>query len=123
MSNDRMFSRLVLIITSVISMGLFTSCGDSERSKHRSDNTKKLPALVGPEEIISLYKNKCMQCHGNELQGVMGPKSNLQKIGSRLAKEKIARKIQNGGELMPAQAGRLTKMEIEKIAAWLASKN
>lgn len=116
-----MFKLCMLIMVGVTLIGLFISCRGRESSKHHADRIKKTTALEGPEEVISLYKNNCMQCHGNEMQGLMGPKSNLHKIGNRLTKEEIAHKIQHGGKLMPAQSDRLHKMEIDEIATWLAN--
>lgn len=121
--NNHMRHR-VSLIAGIALLGLWlASCGSSRdgANSHGNSSNKSNP-LNGPEGIISLYKNHCMQCHGNEMQGMMGPQSNLQKVGSRLKKDQIRNTIQNGGKLMPAQGGRLNKEDIDKIADWLASK-
>lgn len=120
MPQRRMFTRFIPIVAGIALLGLLAGCGGGAESS--SGNAKKSAALEGPEEVVTLYKNNCMQCHGNEMQGMMGPESNLQKIGSKLTKEEIANTIENGGKLMPAQGGRLEKEEIDKIADWLANK-
>lgn len=124
MPQCRTFTRFIPIVAGIALLGLLAGCGGEANSSNESSsgNAKKSAALEGPEEVVTLYKNNCMQCHGNEMQGMMGPESNLQKIGSKLTKEEIANTIENGGKLMPAQGGRLEKEEIEKIADWLASK-
>ncbi|MCY7485089.1 MULTISPECIES: c-type cytochrome [Paenibacillus] len=124
MPKRRMYTRFMPIIAGIALLGLLAGCGGgaSGGNESSSGNAKESAALEGPEEVVTLYKNNCMQCHGTEMQGMMGPESNLQKIGSKLTKDEIANTIENGGKLMPAQGGRLEKEEIDKIADWLASK-
>lgn len=67
-----------------------------------------------------VYKANCLACHGDQLQGIVGP--NLQKIGSRLSKEQILKQITEGGSDMPSFGGALKKDEVEALAAWLAAR-
>ncbi|GAC42219.1 c-type cytochrome [Paenibacillus popilliae] len=90
---------------------LLTACGGSSSAS----------TLAGPEEAVAVYKQRCMQCHGNELQGLMGPESNLQQVGERLSKEAIVNTIKNGGNRMPAQRN-IDPDDIDRVAEWLASK-
>lgn len=124
MPKRRMYIRFMSFIAGIALLGLLAGCsgGAKDSNESSSGNATKSTALEGPEEVVTLYKNNCMQCHGNEMQGMMGPESNLQKIGSKLTKDEIANAIENGGKLMPAQGGRLEKEDIDKIADWLASK-
>lgn len=78
--------------------------------------------ITGPTDVVVLYKQNCMQCHGNALEGRMGAASNLQTVGVRLTKANISERVKSGGVNMPTFAKRLTKKQIEKIATWLASK-
>ncbi|MFS0726129.1 c-type cytochrome [Paenibacillus sp. 1P07SE] len=78
--------------------------------------------LSGPSETVQLYRNRCLNCHGTELQGRMGDQSNLQKVGQRLSKEQITARITSGGSLMPPFEDTLTAEEIEQLADWLAAK-
>ena len=107
---------LFIIVGLIVASILFASYKASENSRQHST------VLEGPKEVITLYQNNCMQCHGNELQGQMGPESNLQRIGSRHTKEEIVNKIQNGGKRMPPLRGQLNNNEIDKMAHWLANK-
>ncbi|WP_374018374.1 cytochrome c [Paenibacillus thiaminolyticus] len=90
---------------------LLAACGGSSSSS----------TLEGPEEAVAIYKQRCMQCHGDQLQGLMGPESNLQKVGERLSKEDIVNVINNGGNRMPAQRN-IAPEDIDKVAEWLAGK-
>ena len=76
--------------------------------------------LEGPEDAVAVFKQRCMQCHGTELQGMMGPESNLQKIGAQLTKEQIISVIHNGGKRMPAING-ISDEEADKVADWLST--
>ncbi len=67
----------------------------------------------------TLYKSNCLSCHGDQLQGGMGPE--LDKVGSSLSKEKIYNKILNGGGGMPKFEGRLSEDEMVTLTNWLAS--
>ncbi|MFL1675398.1 c-type cytochrome [Paenibacillus dendritiformis] len=90
---------------------LLAACGGSSSAS----------TLEGPEEAVAVYKQRCMQCHGDALQGLMGPESNLQKVGERLSKEDIVNTINNGGSRMPAQRN-IDPDDIDKVAEWLAGK-
>ncbi|MFC3771730.1 c-type cytochrome [Paenibacillus sp. GCM10012303] len=70
--------------------------------------------------IPTVYKQNCMSCHGNQLQGRVGP--NLQTVGSRLTEEKLIQLINDGKGGMPAYGKRLSEDDIASIAAWLAEQ-
>jgi cytochrome c551 len=74
------------------------------------------------EQVQSLYKQNCLSCHGNALEGRVGPKTNLQKVGGHLAKDQIAKQISGGGNGMPGFGSKLKPEEVEALADWLASK-
>ncbi|WP_240419452.1 c-type cytochrome [Paenibacillus periandrae] len=67
-----------------------------------------------------LYKANCISCHGDKLEGTLGP--NLQQVGPRLSKEQIAAKVQNGGGSMPAFKGKLKDADVESLVEWLSIK-
>lgn len=78
------------------------------------------PAFVKAQELFTT--NKCISCHGVDLAGKVGPKTNLQKVGSRLSSEQIANKIKNGGGGMPVYKTTISEEEIGLLAEWLNSK-
>ncbi|MCR8632563.1 cytochrome c [Paenibacillus sp. N5-1-1-5] len=67
-----------------------------------------------------LFKDNCMACHGDQLQGGAGP--NISKVGERRTKEELIAKIQNGGKVMPSFKDAIKPEEVEALAAWLATK-
>lgn len=75
-----------------------------------------------PAEIAALYKARCLNCHGSELQGRVGANTNLQRVGSRMSAAEIAAQIEHGEGVMPGFADSLTKGEIQGLADWLAGK-
>lgn len=66
------------------------------------------------------YRQNCISCHGNELQGRSGP--SLKTVGSRLTEEQLAELIQDGKGGMPAYGKRLSEEEISSLAVWLSEK-
>jgi len=74
-----------------------------------------------PADVAATYKANCIQCHGTELQGRVGPPTNLQQIGARMTAADIAAVIEEGKRPMPAFKETLTEDEITKLAEWLAS--
>lgn len=65
-----------------------------------------------------LYNQKCMNCHGKNLEGAFGPE--LAHIGAELSKEDIERIILEGQGQMPK--GLLKGEQASAVAEWLANK-
>ncbi|RXZ80560.1 cytochrome c [Paenibacillaceae bacterium] len=79
--------------------------------------------LDGPKDIMEVYRATCLNCHGTDLQGLVGPSSDLRNVGKRLTAAQIERQIMEGGEIiMPAYKDKLSKDEIDGLVDWLASK-
>ncbi|WP_246239485.1 c-type cytochrome [Paenibacillus anseongensis] len=78
------------------------------------------PAFVKAQELFTA--NKCISCHGVDLAGRAGAKTNLQKVGSQMTKEQIASQIKNGGGGMPAYSTKLSEEEVGQLSDWLSSK-
>ncbi|MFD3447702.1 cytochrome c550 [Microbacteriaceae bacterium 4G12] len=76
---------------------------------------KKTQAASKPEDIV---KQTCTSCHGEQLQGGIGP--NLQSIGAKLQKDDIKNVIVNGKGNMPP--GLLPADQASKVADWLSQK-
>ena len=112
-------ARLTSIAATLIILLLIASaCGGNSMAGSK----EKSESLKGPEDAVAVYKQTCMQCHGAELEGRMGPETNLQKIGARLTREDILDTIHNGGPRggMPA-IKTIEEADAEKVAAWLAT--
>ncbi|MFC5450731.1 c-type cytochrome [Paenibacillus aestuarii] len=78
------------------------------------------PAYVKAQEMFET--NRCISCHGVNLEGRAGPKTNLQKVGSTFSKEQIANQIKNGGGGMPGYKSKLSDEEVSLLTDWLSSK-
>ena len=96
-----------------------SSSSDSSSTKEEStmnDDSSKTETAVDAEKI---FANNCASCHGNNLEGNVGP--NLTKVGSKYSSEEIQEIIKNGKGQMPA--GLLKEdEEIVAVADWLADK-
>lgn len=114
MNRNRGFS---IATTFFIAVLMLAGCGSKENSSPEKTN-----ALIGPEEVISVYKANCVSCHGTGLQGRVGPATNLQKVGERMSAADITKQIEEGEGSMPAFKERLTADEIAGLSNWLASK-
>ncbi|WP_018759319.1 c-type cytochrome [Paenibacillus terrigena] len=69
----------------------------------------------------TVKKANCISCHGNSLEGGVGP--NLQKIGAQLDEQKLYKIITKGkGSMMPSFKDKLKEEEIANVAKWLAAK-
>lgn len=91
-------------------------CGNSQTILQRDQ--------VKYPQAVRLYQEGCNTCHGNNLQGDIGP--NLQHIGSKLTAQQIKHRIQVGKGPMPAYAAAkdriFTPAQIEALTQWLAAQ-
>lgn len=105
--------RVIQIAFSATLFAVLIGCGNGEGGSMLKD---------APANTAALYKAKCLNCHGSELQGRVGANTNLTKVGSRMSAAEIAEQIQHGKGVMPGFADSLTDTEIHSIAVWLAEK-
>ncbi|TMV17513.1 cytochrome c [Paenibacillus thermoaerophilus] len=73
-----------------------------------------------PREPEAIYKQLCINCHGNNLEGRSAPA--LKTIGATKSAEEIAGIIQKGQNGMPSFGKMLKPEEIQALADWLAAK-
>ncbi len=75
---------------------------------------------INEELAMQTYKSNCLSCHGDGLQGRLGPA--LNKVGASMSKEEIYKKIVGGGGGMPKFEKKLTEDQLVLLANWLAGK-
>lgn len=102
-----------LCLLAGLTFGL-AACGGGQ-SSGTSNNAAGSSAKSNPRAI---FEKHCSSCHGNNLQGKVGP--NLQHIGKDMTKKQILHQIKNGGGGMPANV--INGKKAQKVAAWLAKK-
>lgn len=68
-------------------------------------------------EARPIYEQSCLQCHGENLEGSMGP--SLKNVGAKYDKEEILEIIENGGNGMPPAL--IKGEDAEVVAEWLAN--
>lgn len=109
-SRSLMQSGLIAVLCAV----LLTGCGQP---------VTKTDATQYPQ-AVAVYEMGCNTCHGENLEGGIGPA--LQHVGSSMTLAQIERQIQVGGGPMPAYAAKhdaiLTPAQIVAVATWLATK-
>ncbi|WP_019394897.1 cytochrome c551 [Priestia filamentosa] len=93
---------------------IMSGCGDSEE---KSSSKEEKINVDEAGEAGKLYKQSCLGCHGDNLQGNNGP--NLQQVGKKYSKEELSEIIVNGRGSMPK--GLLEKEEANKVAEWLST--
>ncbi|MBG9940475.1 c-type cytochrome [Brevibacillus formosus] len=126
--------RIPLVLTAAVLAFSLSACGTSNQTQPPAQQpatetpAAEQPATEAPSTTPSgsydaataetMYKNTCSGCHGQTLEGAVGP--NLQKIGSQLNKDEIMGILEKGKGSMPP--GLVTGKDAENIAAWLADK-
>ncbi|PDO09696.1 MAG: hypothetical protein BLM47_11280 [Candidatus Reconcilbacillus cellulovorans] len=98
---------------------LFTACGQTGQ-KGNTGSPAAQPGGAAPAGVETIYKNNCMSCHGQNLEGRVGP--DLRKIGDKYDRAQIAAVIRDGRGGMPSFKGRLSDAQIDELAGWLADK-
>ncbi|MGM7634525.1 cytochrome c551 [Bacillus sp. Hm123] len=104
-------SLLALLLGSSVALA---ACGGGEEAEPEKETGGDTAAVDGEQ----VYKQSCLSCHGQNLEGGAGPA--LDKIGSKLSEEDILNVIKNGQGGMPPN---ITEgADAEAVASWLASQ-
>lgn len=95
-----------------------SGCGDKSDRKEAAGNPELLTRAS--EETQAIYKKRCMSCHGDGLQGRIGPTTNLAQVGGRMTAEQLDTQIREGGNGMPGFQNDLKPEQIAALKDWLA---
>ncbi|EJQ98414.1 MULTISPECIES: cytochrome c550 [Bacillus] len=93
----------------------FQGINKSKELADAKNGGKPAQTASKPEDIV---KQSCTSCHGDQLQGAVGP--NLQKIGGKLSKDEIKEVISKGKGNMPPNI--VPADQAAKVADWLSKK-
>lgn len=111
----------LIVVVCLFGVGLLLNNLPAKERPAASSASSAIPDRpVDAAAAEPIYKSNCLSCHGDQLQGGIGPE--LTKVGSTMSKESIYKQIANGGGGMPKFKGRLSDDEIAAIATWLAAK-
>ncbi|CAM3519728.1 cytochrome c [Brevibacillus invocatus] len=121
--------RLLLSVVAAVLVFALSACGGGQQTQPNTNQpATETPSTEAPSTAPSgsydaataeaLYKNTCAGCHGQTLEGAVGP--NLQKVGGTLSKDQILEVLKNGKGSMPP--GLAKGDDAETLAAWLADK-
>ncbi len=121
--------RSTISCTSLLLVAMLSACGNNNNNVAPSPSptgavTPSPSGTTGVQaaNAEAIYQQSCIACHGADLSGKMGGKTNLQHVGADMSTEQIVAQITNGGGGMPPFQGRLTDDEIKALADWLAAK-
>ncbi|MEK8128922.1 cytochrome c [Paenibacillus filicis] len=93
---------------------------NQSKAKPEASSAALPDTAVNAQAAEVIYKQSCIACHGNDLEGKVGP--NLQKIGGKLSDQQLYKVIQNGRGGMPSFKTALKNEELVNLAKWLADK-
>jgi len=121
------FGAAVLLIATMAACGGnsngSTNTGNDASNNAGGTNAGGTGGDVQTADAEAIYKQNCVSCHGTDLKGVMGGKTNLTQVGARLSRDEIAQTINNGRSSgMPAFQNRLSEEEVAALADWLSTK-
>ncbi|KAB7706497.1 c-type cytochrome [Bacillus aerolatus] len=88
--------------------------GDDKANEGNNDAGTETANARGEE----VYKQSCLSCHGENLEGAVGPA--LDKVGADHSKDDILNIIKNGQGQMPPNV--VEGADAEAVAEWLATK-
>lgn len=94
-----------------------SACGSSDDNANKPENEGGT-TTTSAGEADHIYKNKCLSCHGANLEGAFGPE--LKNVGSTLSKEEIETIIIEGKGGMPAKL--IKEDQAALVAEWLSEK-
>lgn len=121
--DDKMFLKKKWSITFIAMITAFflAACGGTENANEDAEkadqNEPKTPEVEMTSSVEEVYNNNCTACHGEDLQGNVGP--DISKAGSKYTKDEIKDIALNGIGDMPADLVQDEK-DAELIAGYLS---
>lgn len=116
--------KIAILLISVV--WVLSGCGGNKNTASPSPTSAGTQAPAGTvsanADAEAIYKANCISCHGVDLEGKMGAKTNLQHVGTAKSKDQINTQIANGGNGMMAFKGKLSDDQIKVLAEWLSAK-
>lgn len=110
---------LAFAMGTTLIMGLAACGGGSDTSKNSGGGGGGGKDTASAGDASKLFSQHCASCHGDNLEGKVGPK--LSNIGSKYSKDQILDILKNGKSGgMPA--GLISGDDADKVATWLANK-
>lgn len=108
---------LALLVGATLALA---ACGSDEAEEKPANDSGSSSETTTADagDAAKLYENKCSQCHGQNLEGGVGPA--LDKAGSSMSQADIEEIIKSGVGIMPANT--LKGEDATAVAAWLAEK-
>ncbi|KMY56270.1 MULTISPECIES: cytochrome c551 [Bacillaceae] len=107
-------SLMALLIGSSVALAACGGGNDNADKGNNEDGGKETASAQGEQ----VYKQNCLSCHGENLEGQVGPA--LDKIGSKYSKDEILNIVKNGKGQMPPNI--VQGADAEAVADWLATK-
>ncbi|UII55598.1 cytochrome c [Cytobacillus spongiae] len=100
---------------------VLAACGGGDNAGEEKDTSTtggETTETASAGDAEKLYSQKCSSCHGQNLEGGVGP--GLEQIGASLSATDIEKTIVEGKGAMPS--GLLQGEEATAVAEWLAGK-
>jgi cytochrome c551 len=109
-----MFKFVYVAFFAIMLVFSVSACGGNDNAGNNDNSSGSVDATAANQ----IFQKNCASCHGNNLQGNIGP--NLQKVGSKMSKSDILNQIKKGGGGMPPNV--ISGKDADVVATWLASK-
>lgn len=95
-----------------------SACGGGSSDSGNANNSGSTDqGNVQASAARAIFENNCASCHGNNLQGGIGP--SLENIGKEMSKQEILEQI-NKGTPGKMPGGIIKGEKADKVSAWLA---
>ncbi|MFY4774901.1 cytochrome c550 [Metabacillus sp. RGM 3146] len=107
------FALIAILGIGLIFLFSFKGLADNKKLAGKEEKPKTTDiANASPDEI---YKQNCLQCHGDKYQGGVGPKL----AGIKASPDEIKNQIKNGGGGMPA--GLVPPEKLDAMTKWVSN--